>query len=85
VKSNLKKKFEMTDLGYFHYFLRLQVLQTKEDISLSQSRYGCDLFLFQMEDSKLAPSSFHIEVQLAPICIDSAFDDTLYYHLIAIL
>jgi hypothetical protein len=27
VKSNLKKKFEMTDLGYLHYFLGLKVLQ----------------------------------------------------------
>eukprot|EP00253_Pinus_taeda_P019610 PITA_19610 len=37
VKSSLKKKFEMTDLGHLHYFLSLQVLQTKEGISLSHS------------------------------------------------
>eukprot|EP00253_Pinus_taeda_P005435 PITA_05435 len=30
VKSSLKKKFEMEDLGHLHYFLRLQVLQSKE-------------------------------------------------------
>eukprot|EP00253_Pinus_taeda_P030742 PITA_30742 len=30
VKSNLKKKFEMTDLGHLHYILGIQVLQTKE-------------------------------------------------------
>eukprot|EP00253_Pinus_taeda_P030802 PITA_30802 len=30
VKSNLKKKFEMTDLRHLHYFLGLQVLQSKE-------------------------------------------------------
>jgi hypothetical protein len=35
VKTNLKNKFEMTDLGYLHYFLGLQVLQTKEGIFLS--------------------------------------------------
>jgi hypothetical protein len=35
VKINLKKKLEMTDLGYFHYLLGLQVLQTKEGIFLS--------------------------------------------------
>eukprot|EP00253_Pinus_taeda_P002122 PITA_02122 len=33
VKSNLKRKFEMTDLGYLHYFLGLQVLQSKEEAS----------------------------------------------------
>ena len=37
VKSSLKKKFEMSDLGHLHYFLGLQVLQTKEGIFLSQS------------------------------------------------
>ena len=35
VKTNLKKKFEMTDLGFLHYFLGLQVLQTNEGIFLS--------------------------------------------------
>eukprot|EP00253_Pinus_taeda_P009699 PITA_09699 len=30
VKSSPKKKFEMTDLGHLHYFLGLQVLQSKE-------------------------------------------------------
>ena len=29
VKSNLKQNFEMSDLGHLHYFLGLQVLQTK--------------------------------------------------------
>jgi hypothetical protein len=35
VKTSLKKKFEMTDLGFLHYFLGLQVLQTNEGIFLS--------------------------------------------------
>ena len=30
VKSSIKQNFEMLDLGYLHYFLGLQVLQTKE-------------------------------------------------------
>ena len=29
-KSILKKKFDMIDLGYLHYFLGLQLLQSKE-------------------------------------------------------
>eukprot|EP00253_Pinus_taeda_P026218 PITA_26218 len=36
-KSSLKKNFEMIDLGHLHYFLGLQVLQSKAGISLSQS------------------------------------------------
>jgi hypothetical protein len=31
VKSNLKKKFEKIDLGHLHYFLGLQILQSKEE------------------------------------------------------
>ena len=38
VKSSLKQNFEMSDLGHLHYFLGLQVLQTKEGIFLSQSK-----------------------------------------------
>jgi len=59
VKSNLQKKFEMTDLGHLHYFLGLQVLQTKQGIYLSKTKYACDLLRhFHMEDCKLAPSPF---------------------------
>eukprot|EP00253_Pinus_taeda_P031085 PITA_31085 len=45
VKSSLKKKFEMTDLGHLHYFLGLQVLQSKEGIFLSQSNAEASLLV----------------------------------------
>eukprot|EP00253_Pinus_taeda_P030435 PITA_30435 len=38
VKSSLKKKFEMTDLGHLHYFLGLPVLQSKEGIPFPSPR-----------------------------------------------
>eukprot|EP00253_Pinus_taeda_P014810 PITA_14810 len=51
VKFSLKNNFEMTDLGHLHYFLDLQVLQSKEGISLSQSKYACDILRhFHMEE-----------------------------------
>ena len=57
VKFSLKQNFEMSNLGHLHYFLGLQVLQTKEGIFLSQSKYACDLLRhFHMEYCKLAPS-----------------------------
>jgi hypothetical protein len=49
VKSSLKKKFEMTNLGYLNYFLGLQVLQTKEGIVLSYSKYARELHLIQVD------------------------------------
>jgi hypothetical protein len=86
VKSSLKKKFEMTDLGYLHYFLGLQVLQTKEGIFLSQSKYACDLLrCFHMDDSKPAPSPFQSGVKLVVTCTSPEIDATLYHQLVGSL
>eukprot|EP00253_Pinus_taeda_P004283 PITA_04283 len=54
VKSSLKKKFEMTDLGHLHYFLGLQVLQSKEGIFLSQSNAETSPVLVGFTDSDWA-------------------------------
>eukprot|EP00253_Pinus_taeda_P004620 PITA_04620 len=83
VKSSLKKKFEMTDLGHLHYFLGLQVLQSKEGISLSQSKYACDILRhFHMEDCKPAPSPFQSGVKLSVSCTSPEVDATLYRQLV---
>ena len=79
VKSSLKQNFEMSDLGHLHYFLGLQVLQTKEGIFLSQSKYAFDLLhLFHMEDCKLAPSPFQFGVKISATCTSPEVDATLY-------
>eukprot|EP00253_Pinus_taeda_P004820 PITA_04820 len=81
VKSSLKKKFEMTDLGHLHYFLGLQVLQSKEGIF--QSKYACDLLRdFHMEDCKPAPSPFQSGVKLSVTCTSAKVDATLYRQLV---
>eukprot|EP00253_Pinus_taeda_P026332 PITA_26332 len=83
VKSSLKKKFEMTDLGHLHYFLGLQVLQSKKGISLSQSKYACDLLRhFHMEDYKLAPSPFQSGAKISFTCTSLEVDVTLYRQLV---
>eukprot|EP00253_Pinus_taeda_P021151 PITA_21151 len=83
VKSSLKKKFEMTDLGHLHYFLGLQVLQSKEGIFLSQSKYASDLLrFFHMEDCKPGPSPFHSGVKLSINCTSPEVDATLYRQLV---
>jgi len=65
VNSWLKKQFEMIDLRCLRYFLGLQVLQSKEGISLSQSKYDCDLLChFHMEDCKPTHSPFHSGAKL---------------------
>eukprot|EP00253_Pinus_taeda_P022057 PITA_22057 len=51
VNSSLKKKFEMTNLGHLHYFLGLQVLQSKEGIFVSQSNAEASPLLVGFTDS----------------------------------
>ena len=76
----------MTALGYSHYFLGLQVLQSKEGISLSQSKYVCDLLRhFHMEYCKLAPSPFQSRVKLSLTCTSPEVDATLYRQLVGSL
>jgi hypothetical protein len=86
VKTSLKKKFEMTDLGFLHYFLGLQVLQTNEGIFLSQSKYACDLLgHFHMDDCKPTPSPFQSGVKISSTCTSPEVDATLYRQLVGSL
>eukprot|EP00253_Pinus_taeda_P006784 PITA_06784 len=83
VKSSLKKKFEMTDLGHLHYFLGLQVLQSKEGISLSQSKYACDLLChFHMDDCKQTPSPFQSGAKISVTYTSLEVDAILYRQLV---
>jgi hypothetical protein len=86
VKTSLKKKFEMTDVGFLHYFIGLQVLQTNEGIFLSQSKYACDLLRrFHMDDCKPTPSPFQSGVNLSSTCTSPKVDATLYRQLVGSL
>jgi len=83
VKCRLKKEFEMEDLGNLHYVLGLQVLKSKECISLSQSKYACDLPChFCMDDCKPTPSTFQSGAKLFVTCTSPEVDATLYHHLV---
>eukprot|EP00253_Pinus_taeda_P033219 PITA_33219 len=43
IKKELGKSFEMTDLGYVHYYLGIEVTQHPKSIFLSQQKYIGDL------------------------------------------
>eukprot|EP00253_Pinus_taeda_P028717 PITA_28717 len=43
IKKELGKSFEMTDLGYVHYYLGIEVTQHPKSIFLSQKKYIVDL------------------------------------------
>jgi hypothetical protein len=86
VKTSLKKKFEMTYLGFLHYFLGLQVFQTNAGIFLSQYKYAYDLLHhFHMDDCKPTPSPFQSGVKLTATCTSPKVDATLYRQLVGSL
>ena len=79
VKTSLKK-FEMTDLGFFHYFLGLQVLKTKEGNFISHSKYAHDLLChFHMEYCKPIPYPFQYGVKIVATCSSLEVPSTLYH------
>ena len=43
INKELRKGFEMTDLGYVHYYLGIEVTQHPKPIFLSQKKYIGDL------------------------------------------
>ena len=74
----------MEDLRHLHYFLGLQVLQTKERIFISWFKYDCDLLrLFHMEYCKPAPSPFQYGVKLSATWTTPKVDATLYHQLVS--
>ena len=76
----------MSESTHLHYFLGLQVLQTKEGIFISQSKYVFYLLhRFHMEYYKLAPSPFQYGVKLSATCTSLEVDATLYCQLVGIL
>jgi hypothetical protein len=65
VKSILRDRFFMTDMGPFHYFLGLEISRDASCIKISQAKYARDLMeRFHMIDCKSAPTPFISRVKL---------------------
>ena len=59
VQQQLMEQFDMTDLGFLHYFLGLQVHQSSDGIFIYQEKYVLDLLQhFGMVDCKTTPTPF---------------------------
>lgn len=72
----------MTDLGLLCYYLGIEVNQSKESITLSQSKY-IKIFLtrFQMEDCNNCATPIEINCDLVPGDGEITVDATLYRQL----
>jgi len=58
IKKELKKGFEMTDLGYVHYYLGIEVTQHPKSIFLSQKYIGDLLNKFGMSHDRMQSSYY---------------------------
>eukprot|EP00253_Pinus_taeda_P021251 PITA_21251 len=80
VKKKLRKGFEMTDLGYVHYYLGIEVTQHSKSIYLSQKKYiGGMLNKFDM--TKCNPLATPMEQNLKLTSIEGKeFEDATKYR-----
>ncbi|KAJ4754257.1 polyprotein [Rhynchospora pubera] len=85
-KNNMKKQFEMTDLGLLHYFLGLEVKQLSGKIFLSQKKYASDmLYKFGMQGCKPCPTPMNKNEKLLKEDGSGAADSAKYRSLVGCL
>ena len=85
IKKELRKGFEMTDLGYVHYYLRIEVTQHHKFIFLSQRKYIRDLLnRFDMDECN--PLTIPMEQNSNPTSIEEkTFEDVTKYRQIVVI
>eukprot|EP00253_Pinus_taeda_P019260 PITA_19260 len=80
IKKTLGKSFEMTDLGYVHYYLGVEVTQHPKSIFLSQKKYIGDL-LNRFGMTECNPLTTPMEQNLNLTSIEGKeFDDAAKYR-----
>eukprot|EP00253_Pinus_taeda_P028395 PITA_28395 len=83
IKKELGKSFEMTDLGYVHYYLGIEVTQHLKSIFLSQKKYIGDLLdMFGMKECNPLNTPMEQNLKLTSIKGKEFEDATKYRHLI---
>jgi len=69
----------MKDLGLLNYFLGLEITSNSKAYSLSQAKYGSDLFSRDgLTDNKIASSPLEVNAKLSPTDGSPLSDATLY-------
>ena len=83
IKKELKKGFEMIDLGYGHYYLGIEVTQHSKFILLSQNKYIGDLLnKFGMDECNPLTTPMEQNLKLTSIEGKEFEDATKYRHLV---
>ncbi|GAU51495.1 hypothetical protein TSUD_413780, partial [Trifolium subterraneum] len=85
-KSDLKREFEMTDLGHMTYFLGIEFLRTDQGIFMHQTRYAKEILKkFEMDKCNSALSTAEPRLQLSKSTEEEDVDPTSYRQLIGSL
>jgi len=86
LKEDIKRSFEMFDLGLLHYYLRVEVWQRPGQIFVSLTKYTWEILKgFKMQDYKLAPTSMETKTKLSANDDKKPVDGTLFRRLVGSL
>eukprot|EP00253_Pinus_taeda_P024629 PITA_24629 len=86
IKKELRKGFEMNDLGYVHYYLGIEVTQHPKSIFLSQKKYIGDMLnRFGITECNNLTTPIEQKLKLTSIEGKEFEDATKYRHLVGSL
>ena len=75
----MHSEFEMSMIGEFNYFLRLQIKQLKDNIFINQDKYIKDLLKrFKMEDAKTMATLMSSSIKLINEEQGKSINTTMY-------
>lgn len=85
-KKNMKKEFEMTDLGLMNFFLGLEVKQSEDGIFVSQNKYAKPILKrFKTEKCKTVSTPLVVNEKLSKDDGVETADPRIYRSLIGCL
>ena len=79
LKSFLNDTFKIKDLGYAHYFLGIEILESEQGLLLTQRKYTMDL-LQEFDSNSVSPiiCLFYLNTKLTPDTGDLLEDPSIY-------
>ena len=81
IKADLRKRFQLKDMGELHYFFGVSVLQCSEEIWIGQTTYTQAVIKkFRMENCKPANTSMAPGTKLLKATEQSEIDDPTLYQ-----
>ena len=85
-KRDMMKKYEMSDLGFLHYFLGIEIYQNEEGVFICQKKYAKTLIeKFKMKDCKSVATPLIVNEKLSKEDGSKEVDASIYRSLVGSL